>query len=699
MAKLRSNFKNTVVSLANKPFEVRWAGYWTLVLHILEHTPDTLEQFNRVILEQEERLAEAEDRPTIARLLGDERATLNREMHETVMQLLAPMLEADGTLEERVELAKERRRIRRDILPHSQKAEGSGAYETYVLMLDYATAFASASTSAFRTADVPQPMGKAKQPKSAANTNVKPARKADATAAKGHSEMLAQQTLAPAASAAGVVAETVLPAATVAVRSDRDAAAAIDGEAERAPDPQATTATGAPRAPDPAVSMRARPPYRTDLVMLVVAVVFVVAAAAGGFLYRQQSLLLTSVQLDVERLREETLRETEALRKQLSDSIAAKTDVVAAIRDLGALAGLGDPKRARQAYARALEFEPDNSEALYWHGWLHLQAGLLSTAETSLSRLLAVSKSSNDKAGLYRAHLRLGAMELERGSLDAARKHTDAAFDLANERTQEEPVDQEHQRRLAEAHMAVGDVLLAQGNLAGALKSYRDSVTISEGYAAANAEHEGWQEVLEGGYQRLGNVRNVQRDYSAALKSYNDSLAIAEQRSSAAPANAGWRYKLSSARIRVGNVQLAQGDPATALVSYNQGVAGMEHLVQTDPQNLNWQRDLTVAYTKVGDVHIVQTDPDSAIGYYRNSAQIRERLAASDPTNYALQAALAASYGKLGVLYVKMNRSPEALEMFKRGRAIVAPLADETGNARWKRYLAAFERDIAALKQ
>ena len=56
MAKLRSNFKNTVVSLANKPFEVRWAVYWTLVLHILEHTPDTLEQINRGILQQEDLL-------------------------------------------------------------------------------------------------------------------------------------------------------------------------------------------------------------------------------------------------------------------------------------------------------------------------------------------------------------------------------------------------------------------------------------------------------------------------------------------------------------------------------------------------------------------------------------------------------------------------------------------------------------------
>ncbi len=697
MAKLRSNFKNTVVSLANKRFEVRWAGYWTLVLHILEHTPDTLEQLNQVIIEQEERLAEAEGRPTIARLLGDERDTLNREMHGTVTQLLAPMLDADGTLEERAELAMERRRIRRDILPHSQKAEGSSAYETYVLMLDYATVFASASTSVFRNTEDVKPKRETLGSKPAANTNVEPAPKAPPNAAASHSETPTQQMTAPVASAAVVIAETMPPAATVAAQFDRDTAAAMGGEADRAPDVQAPPGDGAPDAANVEVSMPARRTSRAGLVMLAVA--FVVAAAAGGYFYRQQSLLLTSVQQDAERLREETQRETEALQKQLSDAIAAKIDVVAAIRDLGAVAGLGNPKRAREAYAKALEFEPDNPEALYWHGWLHLQAGLLSTAETSLSRLMEVSKSSNDETGLHRAHLRLGAVELERGALDAARKHTGAALDLARERAQKVPQDQEHQRRLAEAHNAMGDVLLAQGDLAGALKSYRDSVTISEGYAADNAEHDGWQDALEGGYQRLGNVRNVQRDYSAALKSYSDSLAIAERRSAAAPANAGRRYKLSSARIRVGNVHLAQGDPATALVSYNQGVAGMEYLVRTDPQNLNWQRDLTVAYTKIGDVHIAQTDSDTAIGYYRKSADIRERLAASDPTNRALQAALAASYGKLGVLYVKMNRSPEALEMFKRGRAIVAPLADETGNARWKRYLAAFERDIAALEQ
>ncbi len=171
MADLRSNFEGTLVTLRNQPFELRWARYWSMVLEALEYAPESLEYLNRLIIDQEDHLAAAEGRQTVARMLGAERDQLRREADAAVMELLQPFFNSEGSPTERAAIAAERRRIRSEIHPHAQRADGPDAYETYVLVLDYATAFATASASAFRTAATPRPQPRVVQPAPAANAN------------------------------------------------------------------------------------------------------------------------------------------------------------------------------------------------------------------------------------------------------------------------------------------------------------------------------------------------------------------------------------------------------------------------------------------------------------------------------------------------------------------------------------------------
>jgi Tfp pilus assembly protein PilF len=74
---------------------------------------------------------------------------------------------------------------------------------------------------------------------------------------------------------------------------------------------------------------------------------------------------------------------------------ADSLDAAAAYRNLGAIAGLRDPKRAREAYGRAVALDPDDREALYWHAWLQLLAGDLGLADRDLKRLLQVSVAAH----------------------------------------------------------------------------------------------------------------------------------------------------------------------------------------------------------------------------------------------------------------------------------------------------------------
>ncbi len=170
MADLRSNFESTLVTLRNQPFELRWSRYWSMVLEALEYAPESLEFLNRLIVDQEEHLATRDRRQTIAKLLGSEREQLRREADEAVMGLLQPFLNSEGSPAERAALASERRRIRAEIHPHAQRADGADAYETYVLVLDYATAFAAASASAFRTTAATAGPPRTVQPAPPANT-------------------------------------------------------------------------------------------------------------------------------------------------------------------------------------------------------------------------------------------------------------------------------------------------------------------------------------------------------------------------------------------------------------------------------------------------------------------------------------------------------------------------------------------------
>jgi len=63
-----------------------------------------------------------------------------------------------------------------------------------------------------------------------------------------------------------------------------------------------------------------------------------------------------------------------------------------------------------------------------------------------------------------------------------------------------------------------------------------------------------------------------------------------------------------------------------------------------------------------------------------------------------LQVDLAAGYGKLGRVLSAMGRRADALEMFRRGRRMIAAIAEQSpDDPQWEKYFAAFDQDIALL--
>jgi hypothetical protein len=116
-----------------------------------------------------------------------------------------------------------------------------------------------------------------------------------------------------------------------------------------------------------------------------------VAAAAQGAAEGDERL-----QKALELLKAKKVAEAEALFRDVAADKAASikrdsADAAAAYRNLGAIAGLADPKRALEAYSKAVELDPEDIESLLWVAWLEKDRGNLADAEMHYRRVLALA--------------------------------------------------------------------------------------------------------------------------------------------------------------------------------------------------------------------------------------------------------------------------------------------------------------------
>jgi tetratricopeptide (TPR) repeat protein len=131
-----------------------------------------------------------------------------------------------------------------------------------------------------------------------------------------------------------------------------------------------------------------------------------------------------------------------------------KKDVGAAYRKLGAIADLGDPKKALDAYEKALQFDPDDVESLFRVGFIQIDRGYLDEAQMRLDRVLSLTTANQP---FYQYWARLG----------------------------------------------LGDIRRQGGNLSAALASYRDGLAIADRLAQSDPGNAGWQRDLSVSYEKV----------------------------------------------------------------------------------------------------------------------------------------------------------------------------------------------------
>jgi tetratricopeptide (TPR) repeat protein len=232
------------------------------------------------------------------------------------------------------------------------------------------------------------------------------------------------------------------------------------------------------------------------------------AAAGDARLARALDLLKEGKVAEAEPLFRAVAEEREQASK------AAGREAAEAWRNLGAIAGLADPKKAREAYAHAVALDPDNVNGLFWHGWLQKDAGNLPAAEDAYHRLIAMEPAATGTGDdvYYWARLGLGDIAaVARGDLSSAKVSYADAQKIADRLAKADPNNAVWQRDLAVRIGDVATVEAQQGARDTALKALREGRDIILRLKAQAADNVALLKILAWFDEQIANLNRLSK--------------------------------------------------------------------------------------------------------------------------------------------------------------------------------------------
>ena len=246
-------------------------------------------------------------------------------------------------------------------------------------------------------------------------------------------------------------------------------------------------------------------------------------------------------------LQEEIARDARAAIERDRAALAEKSRKAAEeFRTVARLAGYGDPRRAREAWAEALRLDPDDVGSLWRFAELEERAGFLAEAEAAYRRALTLGRPG------------------------------------------------QHDRDVYWSQLGLGDILIRRGDLAGARTHYQDARALAERLARADPGNAGWQRDLSVSFNKIGDVLRDQGKGEEALAAFRDGHAIAERLARADPGNAEWQRDVAVSRLRIGLIHRQRGDLAAARREFAASRAIIADLIARAPglavlrQDLRW---------------------------------------------------------------------------------------------------------------
>jgi tetratricopeptide (TPR) repeat protein len=239
-----------------------------------------------------------------------------------------------------------------------------------------------------------------------------------------------------------------------------------------------------------------------------------------------------------------------------------RKEAAIAFRNLGAIAGLAEPKRALEAYEKAAALDPDDIESLFWAGYIQLGYGDLAKAQTRLEHVLKLAEIDERSFYKFWPLIGLGDIKQQRGELTWALKFYNDGVAIVERLATSDPGNAGCQRDLSVSYEKVGGVQVAQGNLAGALNSYSDGLAIRDRLAKSDPGNAGWQRDLSVSYAKLANAHRQSRDRAKALAALRQGHEIILRMTKLSPDNATWKKDLAWFEGQIKELALQRRSPS-----------------------------------------------------------------------------------------------------------------------------------------
>ncbi len=305
-------------------------------------------------------------------------------------------------------------------------------------------------------------------------------------------------------------------------------------------------------------------------------------------------------------------------------------------RNFAALASLDNTQEALQAYRRATQLDPDNTEGWNQLGILSERAGELVESIDAYNKVLALGETHHDPQETAAAYGNLGNVYRIRGDLDKAIEFEQKALAINESLGRKEG--------MAIVYGNLGNVYRIRGDLDKAIEFYQKALVIFSSLDIKNG--------MANTYGNLGNIYQMRGDLDKAIEFQEKTLAINESLGNKIDQEIN-----ANAYGNLGNVYQMRGDMDKAIESQQKALAINE--------SLGRKEGMAIAYGNLGNIYLMRGDLDNAIKFQQKSLAIDESLGRKE--------GMANAYGNLGSIYQLQGNKTEAkryyrlsIELFKQ---------------------------------
>jgi tetratricopeptide (TPR) repeat protein len=244
-----------------------------------------------------------------------------------------------------------------------------------------------------------------------------------------------------------------------------------------------------------------------------------------------------------------------------------------------------------------------------------VRLSMLNTVVDGLKQVArTLETSAETDHSLVRAHLDLGDIFLQVGTMDSGRASAEAqaqferGMEIAKKLHDVDPANSAAKSDLAAAYQRMGDVGLQRGNLSSGTEWFEKSRELRQKLVDERADDAQCRRDLAASIQRLGIVHEQLRDVKAAKMFYLQFFDLAQKLAEQAPQNADDRRNLSVSYERMGDISLLEGDKKAAEDYFQKSLAVRRELTSSKTHGALASRDMSVTLDRLGNLALDRND-------------------------------------------------------------------------------------------